>query len=376
MRTPGRLPGLHSGVGLALLIILCATTIACLLMFPFDFNRNGVSWLDGRPGLYFNGRGIAHTAQRFERSSGEPLDEMTFELWVRERPSERRGSGVVLSLYDGSSTLPVALGIHRGRVFAFDLDEPWPSNWMEQFLAAPILAPGEEHLIAVTVDRSQKSIFVGGELADRRLRQNQKKSNWLASRLVLGTSPENYEPWEGELLGLAIYGQILSDADLKQHEIQTRGGGVHTLAGDGRLLALFPFEEGAGDLAHNLVAGEPGLRIPAWFVGLPDTLFDAPARQHFSVGSFLRNIPANVVLFAPLGWLLGIAVARAPADRQALLALAAIAGGGLVSFGLEAAQLWLPTRQTGLLDVLANTLGTALGTVAALAWQRRERRTW
>ena len=62
MRLPAWLPGLHSGVCVWLLVASCATAIACILMFPFDFGPNGVHWLDARPGLYFDGRGIAQTA--------------------------------------------------------------------------------------------------------------------------------------------------------------------------------------------------------------------------------------------------------------------------------------------------------------------------
>ena len=143
------------------------------------------------------------------------------------------------------------------------------------------------------------------------------------------------------------------------------------LAQDDRLLALFPFDEGAGEYARNLVPGGPDLFIPSYFSGLPSILFDLPGRQSFSSEAFLRNIPANIMLFAPLGWLLGIVVAGASAGRRRCLALAAIATGGLLSFSLEAAQLLLPTRQTALVDIVANTIGTAVGTLASLAWRNR-----
>ena len=371
MRIPAWLPGLHSGVCVWLLIAFCATAIACILMFPFDFSRNGVHWLDARPGLYFDGRGIAQTAQRIEHSDGEPLNEMTFELWIRERgPSENWRSGVVLSLYDGTSSFPLIMGIRGGRVFAFDIDEPWGSPWMNQFLVEHKLVRSEDHFVALTVDRAETSIFVNGGFVARR-RRTPKEPNWLSGRIVLGTAPENFHPWEGELLGLAIYGQVLSSADLERHETQARRAGIRALVQDDRLLALFPFDEGAGEYARNLVPGGPDLFIPSCFSGLPGVLFDLPGRQSFSIGAFLLNIPANVVLFVPLGWLLGIVVAGASANRRRCLALAAIAAGGVLSFTFEAVQLLLPTRQPALVDVVANTIGTAVGTFASLAWRNR-----
>ncbi len=84
----------------------------------------------------------------------------------------------------------------------------------------------------------------------------------------------------------------------------------------------------------------------------------------------MKNAAANLVLFAPLGWLLGIAVTSAPRRHRLLLGLAAITAAGLLSLGLEALQLFLPSRLTGLNDVVTNTAGTALGLAFALAWRR------
>jgi len=44
-----------------------------------------------------------------------------------------------------------------------------------------------------------------------------------------------------------------------------------------------------------------------------------------------------------------------------------VAGGAFLSLGLELTQAWIPTRSSSLLDFALNTLGTALGAVAA-AW--------
>ncbi len=371
MRIRAWLPGSDSDVWIWMLIALCASVISCLLLFPFDFRRNGVHWLDGGSGLYFDGRGIAYTAEAIEHPNGEPLDQMTLELWIHERKTrEDQGSGVILSLYDGTSSFPLIVGINRGRVFAFDIDEPWGSEWREQFRVEEGLSRGEDHFVAVTIDRAEIAIFVEGGFTTRRP-ATVKEPNWLSSRLVLGTSPQNFHPWQGELGGLAIYGKVLSSADLERHESRVRQGGVRALAREGRLLALFPFDEGAGEYARNVVPGGPNLFIPSYFSGLMGVLFDAPARQSFRHGTFRRNIPANIVLFAPLGWLLGGIVGRASVDRRRFLALLAIAAGGLLSFSLEAMQLLLSTRQTGLVDVVANTAGTAVGTLASLAWRSR-----
>lgn len=60
----------------------------------------------------------------------------------------------------------------------------------------------------------------------------------------------------------------------------------------------------------------------------------------------------NVILFAPLG------IALALNDR---VALRAVLLGGMLSCGVELAQIFIPGRDPSLGDVVANTLGTAAG---------------
>lgn len=81
---------------------------------------------------------------------------------------------------------------------------------------------------------------------------------------------------------------------------------------------------------------------------------------------------ANVLLFVPLGALLPLAF---PGSLLSLLLLAAAA----VSLGVEVVQyFFLPERVPSLLDVLLNTGGAAIGSVAGgdarLLWRPRPRR--
>lgn len=65
----------------------------------------------------------------------------------------------------------------------------------------------------------------------------------------------------------------------------------------------------------------------------------------------------NILLFAPLGFLLTLLFGRS--WRGVLLAL-------LLSVAAEIAQMVIPSRQPSLRDILANLLGAALG--AGIAW--------
>lgn len=72
----------------------------------------------------------------------------------------------------------------------------------------------------------------------------------------------------------------------------------------------------------------------------------------------------NVVLFAGWGLLWALTARPRPGRRRPIL-LATLTGA-LLSVALEAAQVFVPTRTTSILDVLTNTAGSALGALVAL----------
>lgn len=80
---------------------------------------------------------------------------------------------------------------------------------------------------------------------------------------------------------------------------------------------------------------------------------------------------ANVALFVPFGAVAVLALPlRAPSTASTAMVIGA---GALSSVAIECAQLWIPGRVSTISDVIANTLGTALG-VAVTWWLRAPRR--
>ena len=80
----------------------------------------------------------------------------------------------------------------------------------------------------------------------------------------------------------------------------------------------------------------------------------------------LIDLAGNVVVFAPLGAALALALGDKPAGRRLLLAT--LTGAGL-SLAIELAQMAIPTRVAALDDLLLNTAGTASGALVSI-WIR------
>src|SRR5438093_4719509 len=79
------------------------------------------------------------------------------------------------------------------------------------------------------------------------------------------------------------------------------------------------------------------------------------------------DIAINMLAYAPFGFLLALVdTHRPPTVRLA----AAIGAGALLSFAMESAQMFLPTRDASTIDFICNSFGAAAGGVAALAFDR------
>src|SRR5437879_1207233 len=90
----------------------------------------------------------------------------------------------------------------------------------------------------------------------------------------------------------------------------------------------------------------------------------------FLTAPFPRPIPvfdvvANIIGYLPLGFLAVLAVY--PWLRRGYALGFGLACSASLSFALESLQLYLPTRTSSNLDLLANTVGGAAGALVALA---------
>jgi VanZ family protein len=97
------------------------------------------------------------------------------------------------------------------------------------------------------------------------------------------------------------------------------------------------------------------------FLGLPDG-------QSF----LLSDLIVNLLGFVPLGFLIGLWLTQVGRPRSWACLVLAAAVGCTVSLTIEVTQVWLPGRDSSLLDLIANTAGTAIGgAMGSLQYIRR-----
>jgi VanZ family protein len=89
------------------------------------------------------------------------------------------------------------------------------------------------------------------------------------------------------------------------------------------------------------------LTLNPFYLAMPDQV-------RFTFGSSLKNLVLNIVMFLPIGFFYGLTTKQ----RGALVV------GASLSIGIESLQLFIPARTPSIMDILTNTLGAGIGSLA------------
>ena len=130
-------------------------------------------------------------------------------------------------------------------------------------------------------------------------------------------------------------------------------------------MALYLFKEGKGTVVHNQVEPSTDLLIPQRYFVLHSAFLVPPWKEFYPGWSYWKNIGINIAGFIPLGLFLCLYFTHILRMKQAVAASVVV--GFLVSLTIEVSQAFLPTRDSGMTDIITNTLGTFLGAMLCSA---------
>jgi VanZ family protein len=343
-------------------IVLCITLT--LGLWPFHSPRNEVTWLKNANGVTFGEYGTilgsgALQAARPENESGGSI-----EIWAR--PGYANGSGTLMALYrpekhlvlwlrQSLTDLELQTEIENDRGTTtkarFYLDDAFSSAFEQK---KPLF-------ITVTFGRQGTTAYINGTPAkvDPRFRIPE---GVMSGRMIVGDSPRQPDSFRGQIRGLAIYGVELNRAQVAQHYQTWMGNARPDLYEDEHTIALYLFDERAGNSIHNQVTARGDLNIPDTY-SVVDKIFLEPFWKEFDFsGSYWRGNFKNVVGFIPAGFCFCAYLMVARSMKKAMLV--AVVLGALVSLTIEILQAFLPTRDSGTTDLITNTLGTYVGAMA------------
>jgi len=221
----------------------------------------------------------------------------------------------------------------------------------------------KHHFVTVTFNESEKALYIDGELIEKRKTVTGATSfDGFSGRLLLGNTPRGSRGWMGEIQGLAVYDRILSSKDVARHFAISRKEGMRSLLRESGLRALYPFDEGSGNIAVDLVNDPVVIHIPAKYAPFQETFFQYPGDNMRILSGWIKDSLLNIFFFVPLGSLLiVIFFLKGIKTSDAVSGAVIIMASGLLSLSIEITQLYMPDRFASIMDVLCNMLGAGLG---------------
>jgi VanZ like family/Concanavalin A-like lectin/glucanases superfamily len=355
-------------LGAICLCTLCGILVAGL--WPFHAPSNEVSWVNQGSGLRFGKHGSVVSAGRFTAKPSESSSPCSIELWLE--PSRTHSSGTILAFYN-PETQVVAFAMRQSLGdLVLQSAPPSPRHYggKDKIYIDDVLGRRQPVLVTITSGQSGTMVYADGGLV-KQASTFSFTSRDLTGQLVLGNSPVTAHTWSGQLLGLTIYRRELSPSEIAEHYADLTRTKQTSLAERRGVVALYLFNEGSGKLVRNQADPETDLLIPDRFFLVHARFLERPWDEFRNDWNYWKDVGINVGGFIPLGFFFFAFFCSPAGNKRA--AVATIAFGFAVSLTIEILQAFLPTRDSGMTDLITNTFGTALG-VSLFVWMRKHNR--
>jgi hypothetical protein len=329
-------------------------------LWPFNFvPENRIRWLPGGAGLRFDGYGQVYSSGPIgSPRTPDAVAEATIELVFT--PSRSYGNASAVFSLANQDEISFAIGqsltdLFLQGPFTQGVDKPVEKLWIDN-----VCGHAQELFVTVTLDTRHVDIYLDGHLA-RAFPVSTRPGN-LSGKVFVGHSVKGGGQWSGSVARLAIFEGTLDAAEISQrYELWTKTR--HLDSDVNHQGAAYEFVTPAGDFVRNVGETGPELIIPKTFRLSEPKVLEWPDHLNRSVAA---DAVINVAGFLPFGlgtclclrfWT-GWSIARC-------VALAILIGAS-VSLVIELLQVFLPTRDSSLADLVTNILGTAIGARAAV----------
>jgi len=342
------------------LCFLISSILVVAALWPFNpFPPNRVSWLSTDSGLRFDPDGIVQSSVVFRSSHSAGMAFCSLEISLEPAISNVPGSETILAFYkpDDSTGFRLLQHFDEFLVQRDFIDGQHRLGTAEIKVIQAFNSPGRK-LFTITSHSNGTAIYQDGKFAESNSGFGMTCES-LSGQVTLGNSSTAYDSWQGNVSGLAFYRQGLTPAQIMNHyQSWSRASGPGELKNDG-LFGFYSFSEHGGRTIHNTVGDEPNLFIPSTF-SIPHKAFLELPWHEFSLSiAYLWDVSLNIAGFLPFGFFVCAYFDCDHSRKRA--ALITIVLGATVSLSFEILQGFLPTRSSGVTDIITNTVGTAIG---------------
>jgi hypothetical protein len=325
-------------------------------LWPFNFvPKNRIRWRPGRAGLHFDGYGQVYSSvPMFTPRGPDGTAKATIEL-VFTPSKSYKGASTVFSLVN-QDEMSFAIGQSLTDLFLQGSFTQGGGKPVVKLWIADVFTHAQEFFVTVTVDTSQIDVYLDGQLT--RTFPVSIRADTLSGRVFVGHNVQGGGQWNGSVVRLAILEGNLDAAEIRRRYEQwtkTR----HFEQDVNHRGAAYDFATPAEDFVRNVGDIGPDLVIPKTFRLSKPVVLEWPDLLNRSVAV---DAVVNIAGFVPFG--LGTCLCLRFWTRWRISRCVAmtILVGASVSLVIELLQVFLPTRDSSLADLVTNILGTMLGT--------------
>ena len=338
-------------IGAASLLTLSGILIAGL--WPFHSPKNEVYWLGNRDGLRFGHHGTILSSGQLKFASLDGSS-CSFEIWLT--PALTWKTATVFAFYSSLSHRQFSFQqSDTDLVLRREIGDGYHQSSLD---VNEVFQKDKQVFITVTSDGQGMAVYIDGKLAARSLRFGLSTEDFKAT-LIVATSPLQSNSWPGMVRGIAIYNSDLNAAEVFRHHQEWTQKGKPIIDDNERALALYLFDERAGNIVYNHLRSGDDLNLPERYMVVHQLLLERPWKEFITHKSYMQDALINICGFVPLGFFFAAYFTSVRQMQRAIFATIVL--GALVSLAIEVIQAYLPTRDSGVTDLITNTFGTGVG---------------
>ena len=337
-------------------------------LWPFNFRpKNQVTWLEGKNGLQFNGRGMIigelplPPASTY-RESRQPI---TIELRLRSFTEPRDYLPQFFTVLDENLDDEFFIGQWKSELVIRSRSRTrTAASRYREIGVRGAFSKGKEPFVAITSGDDGTVVYLDGSPAKILPRYFLLPPD-MAERetLLIGNSANGKSGMKGIISGLAIYDRVLSASQIGRSFDSWEREGKPILGKDEGLAALYLFDEGSGNITRNHMKPGRNLMIPAVFRPLKRIILDIDLKRVGLNRGFLEDAVINIAGFIGFGFIQGMVFFSFPQIRRSVAFFLTLLSGSVVSMMIELTQVYLPTRDSDFIDWVCNTLGTLVAAI-------------
>jgi hypothetical protein len=364
------MPGRSASPRLAIYLVYFSALAIVLVagLAPFNFRpKNQASWIKGKNGIQFGGRGMILGALDLPQAaapvgSRQPI---TIELLIRSFIEPKDSLPQFLTVLDENLEDDFFIGQWKSELVlrSRSRGRSSPSRYREIGVRGDF-SRDKEQLVAITSGETGTIVYLDGspvKIAPRFFLLPPDKAG--RGILLLGNSSTGKAGMKGRISGLAIYDRVLSAVQINGSCNSWKKEGRTNLGKNEGLAALYLFDEEAGNIIRNRIFPGQILTIPERFKPLKREVLDFNWKRAGLNRGFLSDAVINIAGFIVFGFVQGLFFCSFLQMPRRLALVLTLIAGSVLSMMIELAQVYLPTRDSDFIDWVCNTLGTLVAVI-------------